>query len=69
MSCHANVIRKNSAGLLEGDWGCCVCADNIKLFGGDYYLRRTLVFSIGTGDPLLKAFRKRKTITSEVTHS
>lgn len=43
--------------------------DNIKLFGGEYYQRRTLIVSIGTGDPLLEAFRKRKACPSEGTDS
>lgn len=43
--------------------------DNIRIFGGDYYQRRTLTFSLGTRDPLLEAFRKRKVLPSEGSDS
>lgn len=39
--------------------------DNISLFGGDFYQRRTLTCSVGTADPLLEAFWKRKQMSSE----
>lgn len=39
--------------------------DNIKVFGGDFYQRRTLMYSLGTKDPLLDGFRKRKACSVE----
>ena len=37
-------------------------ADNIATFGSDFYQRCTLTFSIGTRDPLLECFTKRKPV-------
>lgn len=31
-----------------------LCADNIEVFGSDYYKRRTLHFTVGESDPLYK---------------
>lgn len=41
-------------------------ADNIATFGSDFYQRCTLTYSIGTRDPLLECFTKRKPVHETV---
>ena len=43
-----------------------VSADNLEAFGSDYYLRRTLYFTVGENDPMYKHCFAKQVVDADI---